>query len=161
MELSIYFKHRLFPLLQTDRTIQRSLYCIRVAVIILNWSKLFVTHRQKLEEVDIVHEEFQHKKINNKDFCMWIMVYYRGYSRRCMYLRQSRLFGVRHYRDLTTLNWSRWLKYYSFFLRVQQQASFNFFILFSSWFWCSCRFGFSFFIPIFQLLQLALVRFSK
>ena len=50
----------------------------------------FVTQRKKLEEVDFADEEFQHKKINNKDVYMCIMACYRGYSRRCM---KSRQFG--------------------------------------------------------------------
>ena len=74
--------------------------------MIFSWFKWFVTHRKKLEEVDFVDEEFQHKKINNKDF------YYADYGilqkifqkNKCMQLRQSGLSGVRHYGDLTTLN---------------------------------------------------------
>ena len=38
----------------------------------------FVTNKKKLEEVDFADEEFQHKKINNKDVYMCIMVCYRG-----------------------------------------------------------------------------------
>ena len=74
---------------------------MRVAVF-FSWFKWFVTHRKKIEEVDFVDEEFQHKKINNKDFYMWINVYYRRYFRRCMQLKQSGLSGVKICGDLTT-----------------------------------------------------------
>ena len=77
---------------------------VRVAVINFSWSRWFVTHRIKLEEVEFVDEEFQDKKVNNKDFYMWIIVCYRRYSRRCMQLRQFGLSGVRNYRHLTALN---------------------------------------------------------
>ena len=53
--------------------VQGSLNLVRVAVI-FSWSKWFVIHRKKLEEKDFVDKEFQRKKINNKDFYMWIIV---------------------------------------------------------------------------------------
>ena len=53
--------------------VQGSLNLVRVAVIFI-WSKWFVIHRKKLEEKDFVDKEFQRKKINNKDFYMWIIV---------------------------------------------------------------------------------------
>ena len=56
-KLRIYFKHKTFPLPCTDRAIQRSLYYVRVAVIIFSWSKWFGTHRKKLEELHFVDEE--------------------------------------------------------------------------------------------------------
>ena len=68
----------------------------------------FASCRNKLEEVDFIGKTFLHKKIKKKDLCMWIVVSYRRYSRRCMQLRQ--------YGGVTALNWSRWLKYYSFFV---------------------------------------------
>ena len=68
----------------------------------------FASCRNKLEEVDFVGKTFLHKKIKKKDLCIWIVVSYRRYSRRCMQLRQ--------YGGVTALNWSRWLKYYSFFV---------------------------------------------
>ena len=43
---------------------------------------------------------------------------------------------VKHYGYLTVLNWARWLKYCSFFVVKQfKPASFDFFVLFSSWLW--------------------------
>ena len=61
----------------------------------------FFTHRKKLEEVDFVNEEFLHKKVNINGVYMRIMMCHRRYS-------------VKHYGDLTVLNWRRWLRYCSF-----------------------------------------------
>ena len=51
----------------------------------------FDTYRKKLEEMDFVDEEFLHKKVNKNGVYMRIMVCYRGYSKRYMYLRQPDL----------------------------------------------------------------------
>ena len=72
----------------------------------------FVTYRKKHEKKDFVNEEFLHKKINNKDVYIWIMVCYGRYSRR---YTVHVIKAVRQCGDLTTLNWSRWLNHCSLF----------------------------------------------
>ena len=71
---------------------QRSLYCTTSRsdnFQLVQW--WFVTHRKKIEEVHLVDEEFLHNKVKSNGFYMWIMVCYRIYLRRWMYLRQLEL----------------------------------------------------------------------
>lgn len=70
----------------------------------------FVTYRKKHEKKDFVNEEFLHKKINNKDVYIWIMVCYRRYCRR---YTVHVVKAVRQCGDLTALNRSRWLNHCS------------------------------------------------
>ena len=103
----------------------------------------FVTYRKKLEKVHFPDEECLHKKINNKYNYIWIIMCCRGYPRRCTVHAVK---AIRQYGDLTVLNWSRWLKYYSFFL-VKPVGLFwlFYFVLFlvlaelKTWFWFSLQ----------------------
>ena len=60
----------------------------------------FVIHRKKFEEDDFLDEKSLHKKINNKDLYMWIIVCYTKYSRRRRDIVKK---AVRHCGDLTAL----------------------------------------------------------
>ena len=66
-------------------------------VIIFSWS----IHGLSIIEVDVFDKEFLHKKIKNKDVCMWIMLCCREdiAESACSFKR-----AFRHYGDLTAFN---------------------------------------------------------
>ena len=77
----------------------------REACTIFSWSRWFVTHRKKFEEVDFVDKEFQHKKINNTFKCVLWCATEDTLEDTCSYKGSlDGLSGVRHYGDLAALN---------------------------------------------------------
>ena len=107
--LVVVFSTVISPLHCADPKTRRSLYYVQIAVTFFGWSKWFDTHRKKLEQVNFVEEEFQYKKINIKDFYMWIMlscapedIFRKMHVIRAVW--SVRLSGVRVYGDLTGLN---------------------------------------------------------
>ena len=87
---------------------------LRKEVIIFSRSSRGFTHRKKLEEVEFVDKEFLHKLVNKNSAYMKIMLCYRRYSRKDTIHHAVKAAWVKHYGELTVLNWRRWLRYCSF-----------------------------------------------
>ena len=84
---------------------------LQLAVIVVNWSSrgLSLVERNLKKGILLTISSC----VISKDVYMWIVVYYRRYSRGCTVHAVK---AVRKLGDLTALNWSSWLKYYSFFV---------------------------------------------
>ena len=84
---------------------------LQLAVIVVNWSSrgLSLVERNLKKGILLTMSSC----IISKDVYMWIVVYYRRYSRGCTVHAVK---AVRQLGDLIALNWSSWLKYYSFFV---------------------------------------------
>ena len=84
---------------------------LQLAVIVVNWSSrgLSLVERNLKKGILLMISSC----VISKDVYMWIVVYYRRYSRGCTVHAVK---AVRKLGDLTALNWSSWLKYYSFFV---------------------------------------------
>ena len=125
MRFCICFQHRVFPFpwwyfparmitFRQSQSAKLELYYYEKKWLFLAGPVVVVTHRKKLEEVEFVDKEFLHKMVNKNSAYMKIMLCYRRYSRKDTIHHAVKAAWVKHYGELTVLNWRRWLRYCNF-----------------------------------------------
>ena len=129
---------KVFP--RTDENIQAvreaCTALLRQEVIIFSWcSRGFSLIKRNLKKWNLSRKSSYITRLTKVAFIWGLRCATEDIPERMHVLK---VVWVKHYGDLTVLNWRRWLRYCSF-VELSQQASFDFFILFSLWFWRSWR----------------------